>query len=204
MTKRSDRIGAGVAIALLIALPAAAQTGQSAQAAKAPVISDTVRLQGPRQPVFFRHDVHAGQGQIPCLYCHNTVTISSEPGIPALQTCFGCHQMVAGGKRLFGGAVSPALDSAARAAEAAEVRKVQAAWFGKKPPEWIRIHTLPGFVRFPHQRHIKILGTESCINCHGDVRSMPQVYQVATLTMGWCVNCHVQRNVSRDCTLCHY
>src|SRR2546425_7812772 len=23
-------------------------------------------------------------------------TISSEPGIPALQTCFGCHQMIGG------------------------------------------------------------------------------------------------------------
>jgi len=59
-------------------------------------------------------------------------------------------------------------------------------------------------VHFPHQRHIKVLGTDGCITCHGDVRTMPQVYQVATLKMGWCVNCHVQRNVSRDCTLCHY
>ena len=55
-----------------------------------------------------------------------------------------------------------------------------------------------------HQRHIKVLGTEGCNNCHGDVRAMPQVYQVATLRMGWCINCHVQRNVSRDCTVCHY
>ncbi len=204
MTKRSGRVGAGVAIALSIAFPAAAQTGQSAPGYKAPVISDTGRLKGPRQPIFFRHDIHAGQDQIPCLYCHSTVTISSEPGIPAVQTCFGCHQIVTGGKRPFGGTVSAAQDSTARAAEAAEVRKVQAAWFGKKPPEWIRIHGVPGFVHFPHQRHIKVLGTDGCITCHGDVRTMPQVYQVATLKMGWCVNCHVQRNVSRDCTLCHY
>ena len=53
-------------------------------------------------------------------------------------------------------------------------------------------------------RHVKALGTESCVTCHGEVRAMPQVYQVATLKMGWCVNCHLQRNVSRDCTLCHY
>src|SRR5437867_12745149 len=70
MTKRSGRVGAGVAIALSIAFPAAAQTGQSASGYKAPVISDTGRLQGPRQPIFFRHDIHAGQDQIPCLYCH--------------------------------------------------------------------------------------------------------------------------------------
>src|SRR5436309_995119 len=121
MTKRSGRVGAGVAIALSIAFPAAAQTGQSASGYKAPVISDTGRLQGPRQPIFFRHDIHAGQDQIACLYCHNTVTISSEPGIPAVQTCFGCHQIVTGGKRPFGGTVSAAQDSTARAAEAAEV-----------------------------------------------------------------------------------
>src|SRR5205814_10262739 len=87
-TKQSGRVGAGggVAIALLIAFPAAAQTSQSASGYEAPVISDTGRLKGPRQPIFFRHDVHAGQDQIPCLYCHSTVTISSEPGIPAVQT----------------------------------------------------------------------------------------------------------------------
>src|SRR6266566_3132725 len=83
MTKRSGGVGTGggVAIALLIAFPVAAQTGQAASGYKAPVISDTGRLKGPRQPIFFRHDVHAGQDQIPCLYCHSTVTISSEPGI---------------------------------------------------------------------------------------------------------------------------
>jgi hypothetical protein len=198
---------AGLAIAVAIAplaAPVASQTGQATAVVTAPVISDTGRLQGPRQPIFFRHDVHAGQEQIPCLYCHNTVTIASEPGIPALQTCFGCHQLVTGGKRQLGTKLSAAQDSAARAAEAAEVRKVQQAWFGKKAPQWVRIHALPGFVRFPHQRHIKILGTEGCVTCHGDVRGMPQVYQVATLKMGWCVNCHVQRSVSRDCTVCHY
>jgi len=100
--------------------------------------------------------------------------------------------------------MTSAQDSVARSAEIAEVKKVQAAWINKKPPEWVRIHALPGFVRFPHMRHIKVLGTESCATCHGDVRAMPQVYQVATLKMGWCINCHVQRQVGRDCTLCHY
>src|SRR5256886_14530415 len=85
MTKRSGRVGAGVAIALSIAFPAAAQPRQSASGYNAPVISDTGRLQGPRQPNFFRHDIHAGHDQIPCLYCHSTVTTSSEPRLPAAQ-----------------------------------------------------------------------------------------------------------------------
>lgn len=188
MTKRSAGIGVGLAIAVAIALPAAAQTVHPAPADRAPAIGDTGMLQGPRQPIFFRHDIHAGQDKIPCLYCHNTVTISSEPGIPALETCFGCHQIISG----------------STPSHQAEIKKVREAWSTKKPPEWIRVYALPGFAHFPHMRHIKALGTESCATCHGDVRGMPQVYQAATLGMGWCVNCHVQRNVSRDCTVCHY
>ncbi|HEX4602258.1 MAG TPA: cytochrome c3 family protein [Gemmatimonadales bacterium] len=188
MTKRSGRAGVGVAMALAIAVPVAAQTGSPARAATAPVISDTGRLPGPRQPIFFRHDIHAGQDKIPCLYCHATVTISSEPGIPAIQTCFGCHLMIGG----------------STPAHQAEIKKVRDAWSSKQPPHWVRVHALPGFVHFPHQRHIKVLGPESCSTCHGDVRHMPQVYQVSTLTMGWCITCHEQRSVSRDCTVCHY
>jgi len=30
------------------------------------------------------------------------------------------------------------------------------------------------------------------------------VQQVATLRMGWCVRCHIQNNVTRDCSVCHY
>ena len=85
-----------------------------------------------------------------------------------------------------------------------DVDKVREAFATKKAPAWVRVHALPAFVHFPHQRHIKALGTDACVTCHGDVRTMPQVYQFATLRMGWCVNCHVQHNVTRDCTVCHY
>src|SRR2546421_4360437 len=125
MRKRCGGVGTGVgvAVALLIAFPVAAQTGQSASGYKAPVISDTGRLKGPRQPIFFRHDVHAGQDQIPCLYCHSTVTISSEPGIPAVQTCFGCHQIIGGSPEAHKG----------------EIKKVREAWIYKGTPPWTRV-----------------------------------------------------------------
>src|SRR5256886_11982888 len=128
MTEGSTRVAAGFGVALLIAFPAAAQTGQSVSAFKAPVISDTGELAGPRQPIFFRHDIHSGQDQIPCLYCHNTVTISSEPGVPALQTCIGCHQMIGG----------------STPSHQAEIKKAPAAWANKRPPEWTAVHALPG------------------------------------------------------------
>ena len=188
MTKRCGRFAAGIAVGVVMASPVAAQNGQPQQAQTARVISDTGRLKGPRQPIFFRHDVHAGQDRIPCMYCHSSVAVSSEPGIPAVQTCFGCHQLISG----------------STPSHQAEIKKVQQAWIGKQPPQWIRVHALPGFVRFPHMRHIKVLGPQSCATCHGQVERMPQVYQVSTLKMGWYVSCHVQRGVSRDCTLCHY
>jgi len=179
-------------VVLILALPPAALNGQQAQPASsrytAPVITDTSSLKGPRQPIFFRHDIHAGQDLIPCMYCHSSAAISSEPGIPALQTCIGCHQLIGG----------------STPSHQAEIKKVRDAWRERKPPEWIRVHALPGFVRFPHMRHIKALGTQACATCHGDVQTMAQVSQVSTLRMGWCVRCHIKNNVTRDCTVCHY
>jgi Cytochrome c7 and related cytochrome c len=192
MTRTACRAAAGVVVWVCLSSAALAQTGQTPPAAagrfQAPVVTDTGSLKGPRQPIFFRHDIHAGQDRIPCLYCHATVTTSSEPGIPSLQTCIGCHQVVGG----------------STPSHQAGIKQVRDAWREKKAPEWVRVHALPGFVRFPHQRHIKALGTQSCTTCHGEVQRMPQVSQVSTLRMGWCVGCHVQRNVSRDCTVCHY
>jgi hypothetical protein len=60
-------------------------------------------------------------------------------------------------------------------------------------------------------RHVNALAEEAaaqgdvpCTTCHGNVREMAQVYQFSSLKMGWCINCHVERQASRDCTSCHY
>ena len=93
--------GVGVC-ALAVGLAAGGSRGAAQQAktvadsVTAPVISDTGSLKGPRQPIFFRHDIHAGQFKIQCQYCHYSVAVSPEPGIPSLQTCMGCHLVVGG------------------------------------------------------------------------------------------------------------
>jgi hypothetical protein len=189
---------------LILALPPRVTSGQQAQPSaapryQAPIVRDSGDLAGPRQPIFFRHDVHAGEMQIPCMYCHYSAAVSSEPGIPSLQTCVGCHQVVRGGTRA--GVKS---DTAAARAERAQIQLLNDSWRNRKAPEWIRIHAVPGFVRFPHMRHIKALGAQSCTRCHGEVQRMAQVSQVSTLRMGWCVRCHVQNKVTRDCSVCHY
>jgi hypothetical protein len=186
--------GVGVcAVAAVLATggsPGAAQQAKTAaDSVTAPLISDTGSLKGPRQPIFFRHDIHAGQFKIQCQYCHYSVAVSPEPGIPSLQTCMGCHLVVGGG------------DSASKT----EIKKVRQAWSEKKPPEWVRVHYLARHAHFPHQRHIKALGPNACTTCHGDVTRMPQVFKVNNVNnMGFCITCHVERKVSRDCSVCHY
>jgi Cytochrome c7 and related cytochrome c/Class III cytochrome C family len=167
------------------------QAAPGADSLRAPVIaaSDSGSLKGPRQPIFFRHDIHAGLYKMQCQYCHYSVEVSPEPGIPSLQTCMGCH-LVIGGR-----------DSAHQV----EIKKLRQAWTEKKPVEWVRVHYLPRHAHFPHQRHIKALGPNACATCHGDVQRMPQVFKVNDVDrMGFCVTCHTERNVSRDCSVCHY
>jgi type II secretory pathway pseudopilin PulG len=156
--------------------------------------ADSARLQGPRQPIFFRHDIHAGQYKIQCQYCHYTVAASTEPGVPSVETCMGCHTVISG------------TDSSHKA----EIRKLRQYWSDRDDPakpklEWTRIHTLAKYAHFPHMRHIKVMGPNACMTCHGDVQRMPQVFKVNNVNnMGFCVTCHLARGATRDCTTCHY
>lgn len=149
---------------------------------QAPTDVDTAGLKGPAQPIFFRHDIHAGQYQIDCRYCHYAVEVSPHPGIPSMSTCMGCH--------LIAGLQNP------------EVQKLIAANAESRPIEWVEVHRMAPFVHFPHMRHVNA-GVQ-CQACHGPVETMPQVYQYSSLKMGWCITCHEKENVTTDCTACHY
>jgi len=190
-------VGAGAAAVGLAALAVTSGLGRAqapkavTDSLKAPVLAagDTSSLRGPRQPIFFRHDIHAGQLKIQCQYCHYSVAVSSEPGIPSMQTCMGCHTVIAG------------TDSSHKI----EIKKLRDAWAQKKPVEWLRVHFVARHVHFPHMRHIKVIGPNACQTCHGDVVRMPQVYKVNNVNnMGFCITCHEQRGVTRDCAVCHY
>ena len=190
-------LGAGF---LLLASGAAAVLEQTSSAQQAPpkpdslvawvlAPGDTARLKGPRQPMFFRHDIHAGANKIPCQYCHYSVSESSEPGIPSMQTCMGCHLVIGGS------------DSSHKA----EIQKLRDSYSKNQPIEWVLVHTLARHAHFPHMRHIKVLGANACKTCHGDVARMPQVFNANNVNnMGFCVTCHLERKVIRDCSVCHY
>jgi len=151
----------------------------------APANVDTARLPGPVQPVFYRHDVHAGQYKMDCRYCHYAAEVSPNPGMPTMRTCMGCHLIVAG--------------------DNPEVLKFRDAdqTDPKQAVRWIKVHKLPQFVHLPHIRHVKGAGI-TCQTCHGPVQEMARVYQYSSLKMGWCLDCHKKNKVSIDCTVCHY
>jgi hypothetical protein len=58
-----------------------------------------------------------------------------------------------------------------------------------RPIEWVQIHNLPDYVYFNHSQHVKV-GQVQCQTCHGNIQDENEVYQYATLGMGWCINCH--------------
>jgi Cytochrome c7 and related cytochrome c/Class III cytochrome C family len=120
------------------------------------------------QPVEFDHRHHAVDDGIGCKYCHNTVDRAATAGIPSTDKCMGCHSQI--------WSQSPMLEV------------VRRSYFSGAPIPWNRVTELPGYVYFNHSIHVsKGFG---CSTCHGRVDQMAAVYQAATLTMGWCLDCH--------------
>ena len=72
-------IRSGVAVLLAIAVTGCRGPGAETAAS------------APEQPILFMHSVHAGDNQIPCMYCHYTADRSVDAGIPAVRVCVGCH-----------------------------------------------------------------------------------------------------------------
>lgn len=206
----------------------------------ATVLSDAnLRLPGdqqgyaPPQPIAFSHRLHAGELQIDCQYCHFGAETSRHAGVPPLQVCMNCHRAVTAGwdatlaerqaavkegrdpRRIVSDRLRPLLD----ASGLDDAGKPDAAK-SPHPVSWTRVHSLPSFVAFSHERHVT--RGVACQACHGPVETMERIRQDAPLTMGWCIDCHranaaegtgvalppvgarAEPHVSTDCAVCHY
>ncbi len=145
----------------------------------------------PVQPIKFPHPVHVQKLGLNCLYCHYTANKSPDPGLPAVGTCMGCHASV--GPDRLASDLGPKRTSAEikKLWDYADVKTLMTPGLGPnaRPIPWIRIHKVPEYVHFPHMRHVNAGVT--CQTCHGQIQKMNQVYQFASLNMGWCVSCHV-------------
>lgn len=120
------------------------------------------------QPLPFDHRLHVARFNIDCRYCHAAVERSATAGMPSSATCVPCHSTAWINSSL----LAPVRTSLATG----------------QPLRWNRVTTLPGFVYFNHAIHVR--KGVGCETCHGRVDQMATVYQVAPLTMNWCVSCH--------------
>ncbi|HWD21137.1 MAG TPA: cytochrome c3 family protein [Verrucomicrobiae bacterium] len=122
----------------------------------------------PQQPVAFPHSVHVTQLGMDCRYCHNGVEKSWYSNIPATSVCMNCHsQVLKDDPRL-----APVRESAASG----------------KPIPWIQIHKLPDYVYFNHSVHVN--RGVSCVECHGRIDQMDEVYHAKPFSMSFCLDCH--------------
>ncbi|TAH18287.1 MAG: cytochrome C [Cytophagales bacterium] len=129
----------------------------------------------PEQPIPFSHKLHAGQYEIDCKYCHNTVEKSKHASIPGPYVCMNCHNSIK--------TTSP------------NMQKIYEYVENDEPIQWVRVHNLPDLAYFNHAQHVKVAGLD-CTNCHGDIKNMEVVQQVSLLTMGWCIDCHRKTEVN--------
>jgi len=168
-------------------------------------IANEILFRQQAQPINFPHDRHVGIRKIACVYCHRGVFKGDIAGVPSVQECMDCHQVVL--------------------KDSPEIKKLAAHWDAKDPSKstpinWFKVYKLPEHVRFTHQAHIN-RGIE-CASCNGKVEEMAVLTQSSrpipdwihlgdmksqtyghNPTMGWCVTCHRQNNAPTDCTTCH-
>jgi hypothetical protein len=120
------------------------------------------------QPVPFSHQHHVSGLGLDCRFCHTSVEVSADAGMPPTYTCMTCHSQIW-----------------TNAAILAPVRNSLASG---KPIVWGVVNQVPDYVYFNHGIHIaKGVG---CSSCHGPVDQMPLSYKESKLTMAFCLNCH--------------
>ena len=122
----------------------------------------------PIQPVPFSHAVHAGQLGLDCRFCHDAVEKSWYSNIPPASTCMSCHNQVL-----------PNDSRLALVRESAETGK---------PIPWVQIHILPDYAYFNHSVHVN--RGVSCVECHGQINEMEEVYHAKPFSMTFCLDCH--------------
>ena len=168
----------------------------------------------PDQPIAFSHEVHAGLNGVDCNYCHSSAKKSAHSGVPSANVCMNCHAVVKGDDDEAKQEIGKIWKSFGLDIETDEFVWDSVSSYDQTPIEWIRVHNLPDHAYFNHAQHVTVGGLE-CQQCHGNMQEKT-VGQVATqeelnkiefnikdgiefdhptLTMGWCIDCHRQKEV---------
>jgi len=128
----------------------------------------------PKQPVAFSHAIHAGQLGLDCRYCHSHVEKSWYSNVPATGTCLNCHGPTNGG----------ILKDDPRLALVVQGADPESGM----PIPWKQVHKLPDYVYFNHSVHVN--RGVSCVECHGEIQKMDEVWHAKPLSMSFCLDCH--------------
>ena len=135
------------------------------------------------QPIPFPHKTHIAKKAV-CADCHESADKGPIAGIPSVKTCMICHSQIATDRPLI----------------------KQVTGYADKGVEipWQRVYgfTREAHVRFNHAPHIR--ASVDCKTCHGDLAAMTVAERAVDHSMGFCVNCHKQKNASNDCLTCHF
>jgi hypothetical protein len=153
-----------------------------------PTVSDSIReffgfRAKPVQPIAYTHKVHLGNG-MQCTDCHVGVDQGPDARIPSVNFCMTCHQVIATDKP--------------------EIKKLAAYRARGEDIPWQRVYGFQpsAHVKFNHAPHVRA-GVD-CLVCHGDMRQQTVAERKVNHTMGFCIDCHRQKNVSVDCVTCHF
>jgi hypothetical protein len=138
----------------------------------------------PQQPIAYTHKVHLEDVGLACVNCHTSVETGPKATIPNITACMMCHESIA--------------------TEHPEIQKMAAYQKRGEDIPWERVYGFndEAHVRFNHAPHIR--ASVACATCHGDLNQMTVAQRVVDHTMGFCMDCHDQRQVSNDCNTCHY
>ena len=138
----------------------------------------------PVQPIEFPHKTHIAKGLMCTEYCHESVTKGPIAGLPSVNTCMICHQAIAADRPL--------------------IKQITALSDKGLDLDWQRVYryTNQAHVRFNHAPHIR--AAIECSTCHGDIANQTVAQRNVDLHMGFCVNCHRQKNAPNECTTCHF
>jgi hypothetical protein len=136
------------------------------------------------QPIDFPHNIHIEKGLTCTEYCHEAATTGPQAGLPSVNTCLICH--------------------AAIATDRPRIQQITQMQEQGLDLEWRRVYRYApsAHVRFSHAPHLRA-GVD-CATCHGDIAHQTVAQRNVNLNMGYCVNCHRQKNASNDCLICHY
>lgn len=147
----------------------------------------------PEQPIKFNHTLHAGENGVACVYCHHSALKSKHAGIPSANICMNCHKGISQGRSEEGTAeIMKIYEAVGWDMDAQEYTGEE------KPIKWVKVHNLPDHAYFNHAQHY-VVGQIECQECHGQIQEEYTVAgQHAPLTMGWCINCHLETQVSME------